>query len=178
MAGITVFAFLNSLLNLEMTGMNINNILQDVLRQAKEIGIPVSDKIDPTVILNTRAKKRYGRCILQNGTYTIEISAYLVDAGLRTIHEVVVHEVLHTCPGCMNHGPLWKQYASMMTKRYGYTVERTAKTPLITEKPAEARYILQCSNCGIQIRRMKKSSVVEHPERYRCTCGGRLIRLR
>ena len=124
--------------------MNVNIILQDVLRQAKEIGIPVSDKIDPTVILNTRAKKRYGRCILQNGTYTIEISAYLVDAGLRTIHEVIVHEVLHTCPGCMNHGPLWKQYASMMTKRYGYTVERTAKTPLIG-RPASSGLGLQLS---------------------------------
>ena len=39
------------------------------------------------------------------------------------------------------------------------------------------RYVLKCQDCGTEIRRQKKSAAVEHPERYRCKCGGRLRRI-
>lgn len=158
--------------------MELNRILADVIRQAKTIGIPVSDRIAPDVIINTRAKKRYGRCVLQNGIYTIEVSAYIPREDLLRLHEVIAHEVLHTCPGCMNHGARWKVYAEKMQAQYGYSIQRTAKEPLVPENPPEARYVLVCTACGMRIPRQKKSRAVEHPELYRCKCGGMLRRLR
>lgn len=157
--------------------MDFDAILQDVVRQAKMIDVPVSDKIEPHVVLNTRAKKRYGRCIGRGGLYTIELSAYLKDASTHLVHEVIAHEVLHTCPGCMNHGALWKKYAAQMSAHYGYTIMRTAKEPLVPQEAPKARYVLECLSCGMQIPRQKKSRAVEHPELYRCKCGGKLRRL-
>lgn len=158
--------------------MEPDQILQDILRQARQLGIPVSDRVAPHIVLNKRAKKRYGRCMLQNGVYTIEISAFIPPEDLLVLHETIAHEVLHTCPGCMNHGPLWKSYAAQMAARYGYRIERTAKEPLVREDPPEARYLLECTACGMQYPRQKMSRSVRYAACYRCRCGGRLRRLR
>lgn len=158
--------------------MDFDGMLQTVLLQAREAGIPVAEQIDPRVQLNTRAKKRYGRCLCRAGRYTIELSAYLEDADSSFVYTVLAHEVLHTCPGCMNHGAHWKLYAARMRERYGYPIERTASYGLLPEqKPAPTRYMLQCTVCGAVFPRQKKSKLVQHPGRYRCKCGGKLIRL-
>lgn len=94
--------------------MDFDAMLRAVLEQVRAAGIPAAAQIDPHVRLNTRAKKRYGRCICKNGRYEIELSAHLVHAESPFVYAVLAHEVLHTCPGCMNHGPLWKQYAARM----------------------------------------------------------------
>lgn len=158
--------------------MDFYEILQTVILQAKAAEIPISERIDPHVAVNTRAKKRYGRCIYKNGFYAIELSAYLKEADSALVHTVVAHELLHTCPGCLNHGERWKHHAAVMQKQYGYIIERTAKEPLAQERPAEARYLLECTACGMQIARQKKSKAVEYPYLYRCKCGGKLRRLR
>ena len=88
--------------------MDFNAALQHVLEQVRAAGIPASAQIDPQVRVNTRAKKRYGRCIFRDGRYEIELSARLQAADSSVVHTVLAHEVLHTCPGCMNHGARWK----------------------------------------------------------------------
>lgn len=94
--------------------MDFDAALQHVLEQVRAAGIPASAQIDPQVRVNTRAKKRYGRCIFRDGRYEIELSARLQAADSSVVHTVLAHEVLHTCPGCMNHGARWKQYAAKM----------------------------------------------------------------
>ena len=37
-----------------------------------------------------------------------------------------------------------------------------------------ARYVLVCTRCGAEFIRARATSVVLHPERYRCRCGGQL----
>lgn len=153
-------------------------MLETVILQAREAGIPVPESIEPHVRLNTRAKKRYGRCVCAAGKYTIELSARLENADSSFVNTVLAHEVLHTCAGCMNHGAQWKQYAARMRERYGYSIERTSSYPLAPEQePLAARYILQCTVCGAVFPRQKKSRLVLYPGRYRCRCGGTLRRL-
>lgn len=158
--------------------MDFDAMLRAVLEQVRTAGIPAAARIDPHVRLNTRAKKRYGRCICKNGRYEIELSAHLVHADSSFVYTVLAHEVLHTCPGCMNHGPLWKQYAARMRERYGYLIARTAQYALVPEAPREAPYLLQCAACGTLFPRQRMSRSVRESGRYRCRCGGKLLRLR
>ena len=88
---------------------------------------------------------------------------------------MLAHEVLHTCRGCRNHGERWKGYAAKMNARWGYHISRTGTWEamgLPEQKPA--RYVLVCTRCGTEFVRARASSVVLHPERYRCRCGGQL----
>ena len=156
-----------------------DGLLALAIRQAEALGIPAAKGILPQVKLNRRATGRFGCCIRRGNVYTIELAARMLAAEDRMILQTLVHEVLHTCPGCANHGPRWKSWAERMNRAYGYHISRTDspdRLGLPDEGPA--RYLLVCTRCGAEIGRSRRSAVVQHPERYRCRCGGRLERKR
>ena len=157
-----------------MTQRELDRLLARVVEQARRIGIPVSPNIDPHVRLNRRARTRFGCCIRRDGAHTIELSERLVrDGSEDAVLRVLAHEVLHTCYGCSNHGKRWKGYAQRMNGAYGYRIRRTDNyTQLGIEDDRPVRYWVVCAKCGRRIPRMKRSPLVDHPERYRCTCGG------
>lgn len=157
-----------------MTQECIDGLLALAIAQARAVKIPVSGEIDPHVRLNRRARTRFGCCVRRDGRYTIELSALLAEQGTQdAILQVLAHEVLHTCYGCSNHGKRWKGYAQRMNDAYGYRIRRTDNyTQLGIEDDRPVRYWVVCAKCGRRIPRMKRSPLVDHPERYRCTCGG------
>lgn len=76
--------------------------------------------------INVRARKRYGQCkLIRSGCYSIDISEAIFDADDNVIEEVILHELIHSCKGCMNHGVLWKQYVHMINEKYGYNITTT-----------------------------------------------------
>lgn len=154
-------------------------LLKTVIDEARALGIPVSGGILPQVVINTRAKTRFGRCaVLPNGSCRIELAARVLAAGERACKTVLAHEVLHSCKGCRNHQARWQAYAKRMNAAYGYDIRRThSPEALGVVNDAPYRYRLCCRRCGAQLQRMKKSPLVQHPERYRCRCGGQLTLL-
>ena len=155
--------------------MDINELLRQVIAEARAIKIPVSDKISPQVVINRRAKTRLGCCKKTDGGFVIELSERVLDAGEAACKAVLAHEILHSCYGCMNHGIRWKSYAARMSEAYGYDINRTTKSDEIgVERDYPVRYRFQCDSCGAVIERMRKSAFVENYKRYRCRCGGRL----
>jgi len=159
-----------------MTQEYINGLLALAVAQARAVKIPVSREIDPQVRLNRRAWTRFGCCVRRGGKYTIELSARLAEQGSEeAILQVLAHEALHTCYGCSNHGARWRGYAQRMNDAYGYHIRRTDNySGLGLEDDRPIRYWVVCAQCGRRIPRMKRSPLVDHPERYRCTCGGAL----
>lgn len=161
-----------------MVQEELDGLMARLHHKLKDLGIPVSKKLLPGVKVNTRAKRRLGCCYYQSGRYWIEVSESLLDNdGL--LRQTLIHELLHTCPGCRNHGERWKSYARVVKEKLGYEIERTVKTesasgPLRHE---EVKYILECQSCGAQIKRMRMSKAVKSPWRYRCHCGGKLRRV-
>ena len=87
-----------------------------LLEKCKEIlqkeKIPVCEKIKALKI-NDRIRSRFGSCRkVQSGQrdteeYLIEVSGRLMESEDKTIETVLLHELLHTCYGCMNHGKRW-----------------------------------------------------------------------
>ena len=61
-----------------MSPERINELLAEVIEQARALGIPVSEDIVPEVRLNRRATGRFGCCIRRAGIYTIELSERLI----------------------------------------------------------------------------------------------------
>ena len=161
---------------------NFDRLLLEVAAEAVRAGVPISDRIRRTVRINTRAKKRFGMCICENGFYTIELSSMLLRAPERSCRQTLAHELIHTCKGCDNHGELFRRYAEVMNRTYGYSISRTNSPEEMGIERAETEktvhYILQCEACGAQIKRARLTSVVAHPSRYRCACGGKLKRIR
>ncbi len=159
----------------------LDALLAEVLAQARALKLPVSANIDPHVRINTRAKKRFGCCIgsVKSG-FVIELSASLPPAGRFVCMQTLAHEVLHTCPGCQDHGERWKAYAARMNRACGYAIRRTDKPEALgVELPRAAapiwRWRIVCTGCGRSFLRQKSSPITKTPQRYRCAvCGGRL----
>lgn len=157
----------------------VDGLLARVIGQARALGIPTAENIRPQVKLNSRAKSRFGCCIRTGGEYLIELSKRLLEAEEGAVMQTLAHEVLHTCPGCANHGPRWKGWAAKMNEAYGYAISRTdSPERLGLPREGPARYLLVCTKCGAELGRSRRTAVVEHPERYRCRCGGALERRR
>lgn len=161
-----------------MTDHELDRMMEELSVELRQLGIPVSQHIFPQVQVNTRAKRRLGCCKREGNSFRIEISHSLLPSPNK-VREVLVHELLHTCPGCGNHGKTWKRYGELAGKALGVTVSRLSPAegdgrPLRRE---EVKYVLECQSCGAKIGRSRMSKAVKSPWRYRCPCGGKLKRI-
>lgn len=163
---------------------DFDHLLRVVMQQAALVKIPYSAAIDPHVRINTRAKKRFGLCICKDGSYTIELSAMLLNAPEKSCCQTLAHELIHTCRGCNNHGDLFRHYAAVMNDAYGYHIKRTNSPQELgiaseyADEQKAAAYLVKCLTCGKEYSRQRLCAVISHPSRYRCRCGGRLKRIR
>ena len=104
---------------------DLNKVAYDCMEKLKKINIPITNNV--TFSINTRAKKRWGQCRRNpNNSYSININVNLLkeENGIEGLENTVIHELLHTCPNCMNHGQEWKKYAKMVYDTYGYNIQR------------------------------------------------------
>lgn len=136
-------------------------------------------------VINTRAKSRLGLCKKIGNSYVIEISELLLDERVdekQGLKSTIIHELLHTCRGCMKHTGRWAEYAKAVNAAYGYNIKRaSARNDMIIprELQPEAKFIIRCTGCGAEIERIKMSQLVKNPRKYRCAkCGGKLERIK
>ena len=145
---------------------NFDDLLEQVMDEARRADIPISKKIFPHIKVNSRAKSRFGRCIRENdGRFMIELSSRLYDAPEHSCRQTLAHELIHTCEGCMNHGELFRRYAEKMNRKYGYNIKRTnsAEEMGVESGSENGKYIVVCKKCGKEIRRTRQSPLTKNP---------------
>lgn len=146
--------------------------------------IPVCEGIIGLKI-NDGIRSRFGSCRKVQGVkkmnpeFEIEISGRMMNADDRAIETVLLHELIHTCYGCMNHGKRWKQYAGKLNQKYGYEIKPSSRYEAFGLKDPGSReeihYRIVCMNCGMEITRKRRCPLVVNTDRYRCgKCGGKL----
>ena len=102
-----------------MTQPELNALFASLAGELRALGIPLSRHIDPQPVINTRAQRRLGCCICREGRYTIQVSQSVLDDP-QLLRATLAHELLHTCPGCLNHGAAWKAYAKTVGEPLGF----------------------------------------------------------
>lgn len=159
-------------------GNDCDKLLREVAEEARALGIPLADRVDAHVRINRRAVTRFGCCKYQEGGFVIEVAQKVAEGPERSCRETLAHELLHTCWGCRNHGKRWKAYAQRMNEAYGYRIARTSSNQQLgVAETRPCKYLFRCQDCGTEFRRYRASRMTQCPERYRCRCGGRLIRV-
>ena len=80
--------------------------------------------------------------------------------------ETIIHEILHTCKGCMNHGKEWKRLANIVYQKSGYRITTTSAREKfgLESTPAKVKnnYVFVCEDCGQVIRRDRFSKFCQH----------------
>ena len=138
-----------------------------------------------SVTINYRAKSRFAQCKYNRAmnTYSINVNHLILDdnADEDKIMSTLIHEILHTCKGCMNHGKQWKQYGQIVKNNFGYDIARTSSysdfgitNPYDNDERAKRKnnYVFRCVGCGQTIKKERMSKFVQYYKNYTCgICG-------
>ena len=164
---------------------NLEEYAEFCMEMLDEINIPYVRPEAFTV--NTRAE-RWGQCqyMHDTGKFFVDINITLLDErnGEDGLINTILHELLHTCPNCMNHGKEWKKWAAKIKRFYGYNIKRTSDfddkdviTGNFNERITEYKYLIYCQKCGKLItKRKRQCNITEYPQLWyhNSDCKGRL----
>ena len=96
--------------------MNLPDKLLSIVLSGAFCGLPIADRISPTVRINRRAVRRLGCCIREGDGYHIEaFGSHALRIGNRLPCGACTRVTAYL-PGCMNHGNRWKRYATQMRR--------------------------------------------------------------
>lgn len=160
---------------------NLYEYAKMCMEKLDRLGIAYSKNIQWEI--NTRAKKRWGQCeAILNGCI-ISINHVLLDEQNNDVGLIntIIHELLHSVEGCMNHGAKWKALAEKVNAAYGYNIKRTSTADekgVLEEsimKEGINKYRIICLKCGKCTYRTRACIITKHPDRYYHKCGGELI---
>jgi predicted SprT family Zn-dependent metalloprotease len=162
---------------------NLDKLYFECEKELRRINMDFSDKI-VRVSVNGRLRTTLGVCNRdrRTGMFTIDINPALLADNVddMEVKDTIVHEMIHNCPGCFDHGYEWKRRADRVNRMLGYHVSRTAsradmEAAGVEVKREEFKYALQCVKCGNQCKYKRWSKSLENPSRYRCgRCHGDL----
>lgn len=129
-------------------------------------------------IVNKRAMKRYGQCCYSFGEYSINITYRLLDERIpeEYLEDTIIHELIHTCDGCLNHGKLFQKYCDLVNDCYGCYHISTYVDRWVSEevekyypkKISEYKYIVHCPDCGCKCHYKKATKVIKNIYNYYC----------
>ena len=161
---------------------DIKSLYEKCNKMLEDIGIHTNPILD--VQVNTRAKKRWGQCKKTPYGFIIQISARLLqdDVSDMAAENTMLHELLHACDGCFDHGYHWKRLAEKVNNTYGYNVKRTASCEeygvKVEREPERINYKFVCEGCGQVITRSRASKFTRNYSNYICgICSGKFRRV-
>ena len=168
---------------------NLSRLYSETLSEALSVGLDVSDKI-VSIKVNSRLSRALGRCVQvwdawnRCYVYKIEIQPNILADGLEDSipKNTIMHELIHTCKGCFNHGDEFQYRAGIVNRRLSYNVHTTTDSASlvaagVTLKQHTDNYAVVCDKCGRTVKKYKRwSSTLERIGDFRHggTCGGNL----
>lgn len=144
------------------------------------IGIPYRKPIS----YKSKTTKSWGNCRRTCDGYYITVNNQLLDDDVpdKGLINTLLHELLHTIPNGMCHTGEWKKAADKVWDKLGYKIKRTnsaeEKGISVEITQRNYNYALKCEKCGQIFGYTRMSKAVQNPDRCRCKCGGKVIRIK
>lgn len=157
---------------------NLKEHAERCMMQLFDLNVPI--QVPNKWEINSRAKSRWGLCAKTPDGYVIQINADLLrdDIDDQALDTTIMHELLHTIEGGMNHTGIWKRYAERVSCYTGLNIQRTTvaaeKGFGTTYRPRrEYKYKVTCNGCGHEWKYTKKATAVTDPGHCWCPFCGR-----
>ena len=113
----------------------VEEIIKGCLSYVKNLGIPISNSI---YFGTNKGCSYYGRTTFKPRTkkclgydYYVTVNKFLTNE--KDIIETVIHDLLHTVKGCMNHGSTWNKHVQTVNKDGKYKITFIGKATLDRE---------------------------------------------
>lgn len=165
----------------KISNERLQELFEMAIQMVKDVEIelePINDK----VLINTRKSSDWGYCLYRRDKNYIYVCQNLLYVSEHDIMTTLLHEVLHSTPGCHNHGSLWKARADKVNKKYGYNIKRITsqvEKGLNVEELNLHKYMVKCDKCGMVVGRNRMSNLIKDTSRFKCAnCGGKFNRIK
>ena len=133
----------------------LDSMLSKGIGMLKEIDIPISQSInphikvisDPYVFGLHQDRKYFEPGDDFNYEHQICISAAVLGNSEKSMMNTVLHELIHTIPGCThdNGGKLWLEYTDKVNKYYGFNI--SVRNNKDMQKGDRTRVCLSLKHC-------------------------------
>lgn len=133
----------------------LDTMLSKGIDMLKNINLPISDSINPHIkvisdpgVFGLHQEKKYFKSgDDSNYEHQICISAAVLGNSEHSMMNTVLHELIHTIPGCThdNGGKLWLEYADIVNKYYGFNI--TVRNNKDMQKGDRTRFCLSLKHC-------------------------------
>jgi hypothetical protein len=111
----------------------MNEMLNQAVTRLKTLGYKVGKVVDLEV--SYRYSRAWAKCNWNrpryDKTFTIIVSDRLFKANKESVRDIIHHEVIHTIPGCFNHGTMFKNAAGHCNKKFGTHITVTAPEEVV-----------------------------------------------
>jgi hypothetical protein len=126
--------------SITVTQAEMRTMLSEAIKNFKALGYNVGAITDFKV--SYRYSRAWAKCTRRLGnTYTITVSHRLFSANKKSVRDTIHHEVIHTIPGCFNHGPNFKAAAALCNKKFKTKIERcTTEAAMYYGKGSDKAY--------------------------------------
>lgn len=146
---------------------------------AMMVGIPFKPNVS---IKWYNSRSNFGVCEYNTDYdyYCIKINKMLAGdkIGDKLTRSVILHELIHTCEGCQNHGDLFNEYAARLNEKYAYTISQYVDLPE-SKTALGFEIVAECPECGEKYYFKKRSKFVKVAGAgYECVCGCKTFKIR
>lgn len=163
------------------TAADVEKIFNQCQKDLENIGVG-HGKVAEFALEKLR-KDDYGYTVRISGTDTfhVSISTIFLDERITLdgLRGLMYHELLHTLPGCQNHGKKWTSLAKLVHEKFPacwveqITPEANLGIPDEVLYPKKPKYKIQCKCCSNYFYRTRWTAMLENIEEYTCRyCHG------
>ena len=171
----------------------LETLSKKAMRQLDAIGVDYMAPVDWKLSNATSSfgtTRRVRNVVTGKLEFHIRISRMTLDESVPDDRamDTIIHELIHTVPGCFNHGEEFKKMATLVNDCYAcYNISRTStyeeagltKEAVSKYKKPQKVYFVQCCGCGDVFTYHKETKLVRilatHGNKaktnYRCRCG-------
>lgn len=127
--------------------------------------------------INKTATNRWGNCKYTPTGFKIDINISLLNENNPeyALIETIIHEILHTCSGCFNHGDKWKSMVNKVNSKYKlnistnpYSSGRQDKAKVVNYIKKNIKHKFVCTKCGQTIEYQRESDFTRNYQKYHC----------
>lgn len=150
-----------------------------VKQQLAEVGYDLS-KNHYEYRFSSRMKKRLGHCErIGRDTYEIVINEdYFKQASDKIVINTIMHEHIHSIPGCMNHKEKFKMVGNIVNNRFGYNIQRCTNTQGEYDYSQAYKYKFICTECDASWRYIRRPKFAKNLSKCICPhCKTHTIKL-
>lgn len=153
-----------------ITQTDLNSLFKELKEEVKDL-VPYSNKIDDNVRISKRAFRFLGRCTKNwlKDSYFITVSQPLLNTNnTKLIKETLIHELIHTCKNCFNHGNNFKYFMYVVNNETDYNVtinsnnKEYAKQVENFRKNSKPKYKITCVKCGMVTYRSRLNKNIKY----------------